>query len=213
MPNANNEFINYEKSANYFDNESVPKRIRALINKPKLVVLLMNPIYRAYSWYQHMKAHNDSTAIKYSFYEILQSNKTDSSMYSIKNRCLDPGIYYKHLRRWLKEFLPRQLFFVDSETLKNDPFKCLNELQKFFGLRKIIDYRDLIVFSEKKSFYCLKIPNSMKCLGYGKGRKYPDMDKESYEFLKKFYTEPNKRLKELLKRHGYEIPKWLDNKF
>ena len=46
------EFINYEKSANYFDDEQVPHRIKALLNNVKLVAFIMNPIKRAYSWYQ-----------------------------------------------------------------------------------------------------------------------------------------------------------------
>lgn len=48
----NSSFKNYEKSANYFDDEKVPKRLRALIKDAKLVAFLMNPAHRAYSWYQ-----------------------------------------------------------------------------------------------------------------------------------------------------------------
>ena len=51
LPN-NNNFLNYEKSANYFDEEGVPKRVKALIKNVKLVAFIMNPIRRAYSWYQ-----------------------------------------------------------------------------------------------------------------------------------------------------------------
>ena len=48
----NHTFLNYEKSANYFDDIKSPRRIKKLIRQPKLVAFLKNPIDRAYSWYQ-----------------------------------------------------------------------------------------------------------------------------------------------------------------
>jgi hypothetical protein len=49
---SNGSFVNYEKSANYFDDHKAPKRIKLLNEDVKLVAFLMNPIDRAYSWYQ-----------------------------------------------------------------------------------------------------------------------------------------------------------------
>ena len=211
LPPKDGSFINYEKSANYFDSsDKVPKRIRALINKPKIVVILKDPIHRAYSWYQHVKAHHDKVAINYSFYEILTSNKQNIDLYKIKGRCLEPGNYYIHLKKWLKEFLSNQIYIVDAQTLRDEPYKCLNDLQNFFELKTFIDYREHLVFDQKKSFYCLKLsPTNVKCLGSGKGRKYSEMDENSYEFLKRYYLESNKKLRNLLKRYEYQIPEWL----
>jgi hypothetical protein len=172
----------------------------------------MNPIYRAYSWYQHEKAHNDKTVIANTFYDILTSNKANVSLYRLKERCLDPGNYYKHLKRWLKEFQPKQIYLLDSDKFRNEPYKCLHELQNFFELKKRIDYRNILVFDEKKKFHCIKISaDKIKCLGSGKGRKYTEMDKNSYEYLERFYLESNKKLRILLKRHQFNIPEWLNN--
>jgi hypothetical protein len=44
-------FINYEKSLNYFHDEKVPFRVRSLIKNAKIIVLIRNPVYRAYSLY------------------------------------------------------------------------------------------------------------------------------------------------------------------
>ena len=46
-----NDTILFEKSANYFDSEVVPRRVSALVPRAKIVVLLMNPAKRALSWY------------------------------------------------------------------------------------------------------------------------------------------------------------------
>ena len=42
----------FEKSANYFDSAQAPAAVHALIPDAKLVVVLIDPVDRAYSWYQ-----------------------------------------------------------------------------------------------------------------------------------------------------------------
>lgn len=50
--NNTNKIKIFEKSANYFDNEKVPERVHSLLPNAKLIVILINPVKRAYSWYQ-----------------------------------------------------------------------------------------------------------------------------------------------------------------
>uniref|UniRef100_A0AAR2KZW9 [heparan sulfate]-glucosamine N-sulfotransferase n=1 Tax=Pygocentrus nattereri TaxID=42514 RepID=A0AAR2KZW9_PYGNA len=49
--NVSTDFL-FEKSANYFDTEVVPKRAAALLPRAKIITILINPADRAYSWYQ-----------------------------------------------------------------------------------------------------------------------------------------------------------------
>ena len=49
--NATAEFL-FEKSANYFHSEEAPKRAASLVPKAKIIVTLVDPSDRAYSWYQ-----------------------------------------------------------------------------------------------------------------------------------------------------------------
>lgn len=51
-PEKPNITLLFEKSANYFESEVVPRRVAALLPRAKIVVILMNPAKRAYSWYQ-----------------------------------------------------------------------------------------------------------------------------------------------------------------
>lgn len=60
----------FEKSATYFDGEMVPKRAHALLPHAKIVTILISPAKRAYSWYQHQRAHGDAIANNYSFYQV-----------------------------------------------------------------------------------------------------------------------------------------------
>lgn len=112
---------------------------------------------------------------------------------------------------WLKEFPSQNIFLIDSDIFKQTPYIYLNKLQTFFQLSHLIDYKKILVFDTKKSFYCLKHSNNtkIKCLGKGKGRKYASMDEKSLNYLNSYYHEPNKKLKDLLKRNSYELPNWL----
>lgn len=72
LPNGtiNNRYM-FEKSATYFDGDLVPRRAHALLPHAKLIVILISPAKRAYSWYQHIRAHGDLIANNYSFYQVI----------------------------------------------------------------------------------------------------------------------------------------------
>lgn len=70
QPNGTNIKYMFEKSATYFDGEAVPRRAHALLPHAKIIVIMISPAKRAYSWYQHTRAHGDPTANNYSFYQV-----------------------------------------------------------------------------------------------------------------------------------------------
>ena len=49
------------------------KRGKALLPSVQLISVLLEPGERAYSWYQHQKAHTIETALQHSFYEVITS--------------------------------------------------------------------------------------------------------------------------------------------
>ena len=75
---SNKTFL-FEKSATYFDKDVVPQRAFSLLNSSKLIVILISPAKRAYSWYHHMRAHEDETAMSYTFHEVVTANPNHSS--------------------------------------------------------------------------------------------------------------------------------------
>ena len=42
----------FEKSATYFDKDTVPLRAKRLLPRAKVIAVLISPVQRAYSWYQ-----------------------------------------------------------------------------------------------------------------------------------------------------------------
>ena len=211
-PEHNNTIL-FEKSANYFQEQNAPLRINAMLNDVKLIFLTINPINRAYSWYQHQRFHNDTIAMKYSFYDVLllkTKNETELKlMQALKNKCLDPGLYSKHLRNWLKYFSFKQIFHVDGDLLKNKPYDCMNNLQKELQIPIEINFQKMLKFNQKKGFYCAYQNKRVKCLGQSKGRHYKPIDLNSSKYLYNFYKDANRDFYFLLKKYSFNIPIWL----
>jgi heparan sulfate N-deacetylase/N-sulfotransferase NDST2 len=159
--------------------------------------------------FKHMRYHNDAIAINFSFYDILtlniqKNNKVNKTvlneMKKLRNRCLDPGLYYKHLMIWLKHFTPKQIIVIDGKNLTYQPVKILNELQTFLNVDYYLDYKNLLKYNKRKGFFCVKTSSVVKCLGSSKGKKYPKLDDLSQGYLNHFYNESNKKFHTLLKR-------------
>ena len=83
-----NKTVLFEKSATYFDKDLAPKRASRLLKNAKLVVILISPSDRAYSWYQHMRAKNEPTAMDYSFHQVISTpiNKTSKALKGLQSR-------------------------------------------------------------------------------------------------------------------------------
>ena len=77
----------FEKSATYFGSLSAIPRLKALLPKAHLVSVLLEPGERAYSWYQHQKAHAIDAAIKYSFDEILHAEESNKAAFDLRQVC------------------------------------------------------------------------------------------------------------------------------
>jgi len=199
----------FEKSATYFDGDKVPIRVSKLLPKARIVCILTSPGERAYSWYQHMRAHNDPTALTHTFYQVLQANSSSPKpVQSLKSRCLEPGKYALHLEKWLAEFPTSRIVIVDGDELKYNPVDIMNKLQSSLRITPIIDYGELLYYDESKGFYCMKKKGHKKCLGKGKGRHYSLMEKESRDWLSKYYIKYNKNLESLFIKIGQPLPKW-----
>ncbi|XP_034480596.1 bifunctional heparan sulfate N-deacetylase/N-sulfotransferase [Drosophila innubila] len=202
----------FEKSATYFDGEAVPKRAHALLPHAKIVTILISPAKRAYSWYQHQRAHGDVIANNYSFYQVITaSDSAPRALKDLRNRCLNPGKYAQHLEHWLAYYPAQQVHIIDGEQLRLNPIDVMNELQRFIKIQPQLDYSNHLRYDVKKGFYCQAVSEKRnKCLGKSKGRQYPAMDERSAKLLQRYYLNHNTALVKLLKKLGSRpIPQWL----
>ncbi|ETE71310.1 Bifunctional heparan sulfate N-deacetylase/N-sulfotransferase 1, partial [Ophiophagus hannah] len=144
--NTTSDFY-FEKSANYFDSEVTPRRAAALLSKAKIITILINPADRAYSWYQHQRAHDDPVALKYTFHEVITAGpEASQKLRTLQNRCLVPGWYATHIERWLNNFHANQILVLDGKRLRTEPAKVMETVQKFLGVTNTIDYHKTLAF-------------------------------------------------------------------
>jgi heparan sulfate N-deacetylase/N-sulfotransferase NDST2 len=68
---ADDTYVYLDKSATYFDDPKVPRRASSLLPNAYILIVLLDPVDRAYSWYQHIKAHKDPIANEFSFDELI----------------------------------------------------------------------------------------------------------------------------------------------
>uniref|UniRef100_A0A8D3DDM1 [heparan sulfate]-glucosamine N-sulfotransferase n=1 Tax=Scophthalmus maximus TaxID=52904 RepID=A0A8D3DDM1_SCOMX len=200
--NVSTDFM-FEKSANYFDTEVAPKRAAALLPRAKILAVLINPSDRAYSWYQHQRAHQDPAALNNTFHLVVKADPSaPKDLQALQRRCLNPGTYATHLEHWLLHYQPNQMLCQD--------LVCTCGIQRFLGVTPIFNYTQALMYDDSKGFWCQRVEGGRaKCLGKSKGRKYPEMSPESRAFLAEYYREHNMELLRLLNRLGQPLPSWL----
>ncbi|MED6268641.1 Bifunctional heparan sulfate N-deacetylase/N-sulfotransferase 2, partial [Characodon lateralis] len=208
--NVSADFM-FEKSANYFDSEVAPKRAAALLPRAKILAVFINPSDRAYSWYQHQRAHQDPAALNNTFHAVVTAAPSaPRALLVLQKRCLYPGAYASHLERWLQHYQPGQVHIVDGALLRSNPVLVIEGIQRFLGVTPIFNYTQALMYDDGKGFWCQRVEGARsKCLGKSKGRKYPEMTSESRAFLTEYYRDHNMELVRLLNRLGQPLPSWL----
>lgn len=219
-----NSSFYFDKSATYFDDPKVPERASRLLPEARIAIILVNPADRAYSWYQHIKAHGDKVANSVSFEQVItaqdgdlideneSASKNNKALAALRNRCLHPGYYSQHLSRWLEYYPSRQIIIIDGQWFRHNPASVMNRLQHLLRVVRPLDFSKLLVYNPQKGFYCEKGSESdaSKCLGSSKGRKYAPMSEEARLILNRHYLAHNKQLARILSDIGQPLPTWLD---
>ena len=113
-----------EKTAYYFSDPSAPRLIHQYLPAVKLVVILRNPVDRAYSdfWY-----HRGEFPIKTTFLDVCRRDHK-------RLKIIQVGLYNQHLQNYLKYFAREQFHFILYDNLHNNP---LDELKKVFAFLEV----------------------------------------------------------------------------
>ncbi|KAI6217033.1 [Heparan sulfate]-glucosamine N-sulfotransferase [Aphelenchoides fujianensis] len=201
----------FEKTANYFDNPHAAKAIAQFAPDAKIVVILIDPVDRAYSWFQHAKAHGDPAAANRTAKDALLGPTDDRAVLKLRSRCFSPGFYVEHLERWLDHFSPAQLVILNGKELRENPAHVMNELTSKLALPPAFDYRNRLLYDERKGFFCIRaeIPAKRRCLGSGKGRKYEPMTSELRRALGRVFESANRDLLRFLQHYQFQPPSFL----
>lgn len=140
------EFRTGEATPNYTFFPFCAKKIYKKIPKAKFIVILRNPVDRAYSQYQmKVRKHQENL----SFEEGIEHEKerlqrkegvSDIEYYNSDNfnqyAYLSRGLYAEQLKIWFKLFPKDQFFLVSTEELENNEPDILNKIFDFLDLPK-----------------------------------------------------------------------------
>jgi hypothetical protein len=141
-------FVTGEASPSYLFHPLTPKRVAQVMPRVKLMMLLRNPVDRAYSQYYHAIELGHETR---SFEEAIQGEEErtaqerekilkDEHYYSHAYKHLSyltRGIYVDQLQEWMRFFSREQFLILKSEDFYASPATVLKEMFTFLGLPTI----------------------------------------------------------------------------
>jgi len=182
-------FLTGEATPTYFHHPLTPKRISMLLPSVKLIVLLRNPIDRAYSHYQMERKFGYE---ELSFEEAIVSEDIrlqgesekmikDPNYFSYKRQIFSyvtTGFYAEHLAMWMKYFSKNQLMIINSKDLENNTDRIFQEVLDFLGLDSY------------------KIKFKKQNVG-----KYDQMNENTRKILFEKFESQNKKLYELINKN------------
>ncbi len=205
-----------EASVSYLFYPEVPSKIKKLIPYAKIVIILRNPVERAYSHYL-MDYKMGYIEIPFEQAVFKKTNSKWADLYY--QQYVELGFYYKQVKRYLDVFGQKQVLILFNEDLKNNPEKVMRTLYDFLQVRDDF-YPDGLklyntfevpkdgIIKKLYSFYFLRnsirkiVPRNylekMKKLFFDKEK--PELSEEVGEYLKKIYKEDIKRLETLLNK-------------
>ena len=181
--------LNLDSSPYYLFHPAVPRRLHALLPAAKLVVLLRDPVRRAYSHYWH---ECDKRRETLGFEDAIDAEpgRVDAAHARLAAGTLERsrehqhfsylarGRYAEQLERWFEVFPRERFHIVRFEDLAREPLDTLNETLAFLGLP----------------------PAPSVSLEARNTRRYPPMAAGTEARLRSHFEPHNRRLEALLSR-------------
>ena len=133
---ASKQPVRFEASPSYFHDPRAPQRVFEYNPSMKILLMLRDPIERAYSNHLHeiIKGHIGNT----SFASGLLNNPS----------YVEQGLYATHLSRWLSVFPRDQILVLFAENLKPNPERTARQVYSFAGVDSNFTSR---VLSERRN--------------------------------------------------------------
>ena len=120
--NAPKETLKGEITPAYFVDSNDPEKISTTLGIIRIIVILRNPLERAYSSYgKGLREGNWNI----SFDEFVKTNM---------DYCIDRGKYYQQLQPYIATFGKKNLLIKIYEDIQTDPFKFIKDIYSFLGV-------------------------------------------------------------------------------
>ena len=212
FPIKRKNLITCDSTSSYFVHPLIPARVHKLLPSAKLIVVLRNPVERAYSEFHYTVTlgseltENFEDVIKSELKRIEIGNKkpelkienTNYKHFTFSH--LRDGLYAQHLERWLKFFSKEQLLVLHTKDLYTNLDQTLAETFEFLNLPKYqienrieknkIDKIRPLAGHEQNVYK--NIDSKTRTLF--NVQNYPEIKSETRKFLQDFFRPHNEKL-------------------
>lgn len=184
-----------EATPYYLYHPLAAQRAAAVVPEAKLIVLLREPVSRAWSHYHHVRRHGfeplsfgDALAIEglrlHGEADKIQRDPRYFSLNHQKYSYLSRGMYAAQIAVWLRHYPRERMLFLESDTLRSAPQAALDRVSDFLGVHR----------AQLPSF-----PS------HNKGGGYPALDPAAKANLQRQFAPHNAQLARLL---GADAPRF-----
>lgn len=182
--------ITGEATPDYLFYHKAPERIVEHLPNVKIIVLLRDPINRAYSQYNFQNCTKKTrafdplefkNAIREDIYRYENNIYLDNEKFNYIYKYfsyVSRSIYYDQLKNWLSFFPLEQINIVNSENFFTNTESELRKIFSFLGLK-------------------FKMDGKLEFKQYNKNN-YSELDAKTYKFLHEYFKSHNEKLYELL---------------
>jgi hypothetical protein len=130
---ANRHIAIGEASPIYLWDPDAPKLIHQTIPHARIIIILRDPIERAYSIYLQKARYDD---VKLSFYEdLMRDYKSREKLYGKSTLYVEFGMYYEQVKRYFDTFGREQVKVIIFEEFIQHPEQTVNEVLAFLGVK------------------------------------------------------------------------------
>jgi len=217
-----NEVAIGEGSVSYLYYPKTPQKIKNILPDIKIIILLRDPIERAYS---HYLMDFRMGLINLSFEEVVYKTSNHKKIDLFYQQYIELGLYYKQVKRYVDTFGNTQIKIFLQEDLKNNTEKVIFDLYSFLDIDNsiIIDtnqqhnafsmpknkvihqlYSSYIIRSLIKTVFTKKIKEQIKNIFFERKKK-PKLNYKTKEYLQKIYFEDIKKLESLINQ---DLSQW-----
>jgi hypothetical protein len=224
---ASPEALIGEASPFYLYDEDAPRRIKEKNRQARIIIILREPIDRAYSHYLQTERRG---YVDKPFHEaLLEDYHCSLKGVDVAHLYVELGLYYQQVRRYLNTFGDGQVRVFLYDDLASDTYGVVKEICHFLG----VDFHDGRFFDPESRYNTYYRPNNAVVKRFLKVRSAyrwgvaliphrfiprlihffsnhdakPQMDPEARKFLASLYYDEIVRLQDLISR---DLTAWLD---
>lgn len=135
--NFDNRQINGEASVSYLFYKSVANKIKNYNKNAKIIIVLRNPIDRAFS---HYTMDYTSGYFDYSFEDIIDEKfkKNEAKIYQ---QVLELGMYYEQVKNYYEKFDKKNILILFQEEMKNNTAQSVHKTLQFLNIEVSDEYK------------------------------------------------------------------------